>query len=159
MLEELQRRNYSPSTSRGYILAVKQYAEYFNKSPEQLGAEDVRRFQLHLLNEKKLASGTVEMRMSALRFLTRRLLAVDENTVAFRWKDYAHYSKQRMMELTHHEFLRRFLQHVLRAAFLASAISAGSPIASATHYSLSVGISWNVSRLLQPDKIEGEPAV
>jgi integrase/recombinase XerD len=62
MLEELQRRNYSPSTSRGYILAVKQFAEYFNVSPEQLGAEDVRRFQLHLLNEKKLAPGTVEMR-------------------------------------------------------------------------------------------------
>jgi integrase/recombinase XerD len=74
MLEELQRRNYSPSTSRGYILAVKQYAEYFNKSPEQLGAEDVRRFQLYLLNEKKLASGTVEMRMSALRFLYKKTL-------------------------------------------------------------------------------------
>jgi site-specific recombinase XerD len=74
MLEELQRRNYSPSTSRGYILAVKQFAEYFNKSPEQLGAEDVRRFQLYLLNEKKLASGTVEMRMSALRFLYKKTL-------------------------------------------------------------------------------------
>src|SRR3954470_4748890 len=74
MLEELQRRNYSPSTSRGYILAVRQFAEYFNVSPEQLGAEDVRRFQLHLLNEKKLAPGTVEMRMSALRFLYRKTL-------------------------------------------------------------------------------------
>lgn len=74
MLEELRRRNYSPSTTRGYILAVRQFAEYFNVSPEQLGAEDVRRFQLHLLNEKKLAPGTVEMRMSALRFLYRKTL-------------------------------------------------------------------------------------
>jgi integrase/recombinase XerD len=74
MLEELQRRNYSPSTTRGYILAVKQFAEYFHMSPEQLGAEEVRRFQLHLLNEKKLAAGTVEMRMSALRFLFKKTL-------------------------------------------------------------------------------------
>ena len=74
MLEELQRRNYSPATTRGYILAVKQFAEYFGKSPEQLGAEEVRRFQLYLLNHKKLAPGTVEMRMSALRFLYKKTL-------------------------------------------------------------------------------------
>lgn len=74
MLEELQRRNYSSATTRGYILAVKQFAEHFGKSPEQLGAEEVRRFQLYLLNEKKLAPGTVEMRMSALRFLYKKTL-------------------------------------------------------------------------------------
>jgi integrase len=74
MLEELQRRNYSPATTRGYILAVKQFAEYFGKSPDQLGPEEVRRYQLYLLNEKKLAPGTVEIRMSALRFLYRKTL-------------------------------------------------------------------------------------
>src|SRR5947208_1138580 len=42
----------------------------------------------------------------------RRLLSVDEDNVSFRWKDYAHHSKQRAMSLTHEEFLRRFLQHV-----------------------------------------------
>jgi hypothetical protein len=35
---------------------------------------EVRRFQLHLLNEKKLAPGTVEIRMSALRFFYRKTL-------------------------------------------------------------------------------------
>jgi hypothetical protein len=52
MLEELQRRNYSQATIRGYILAVKQFAEYFHKSPDLLGAEEVRQFQLYLLNDK-----------------------------------------------------------------------------------------------------------
>ena len=74
MLEELQRRNYSASTMRGYILAVKQLAEYFHKSPDKLGAEDVRRYQLYLLNDKKLAPGTVEIRMSAIRFLYKKTL-------------------------------------------------------------------------------------
>ena len=74
MLEELQRRNYSPATTRGYILAVKQFADYFRKSPEQLGGEEIRQFQLHLLREKKLAPGTVEGRMSALRFLYKKTL-------------------------------------------------------------------------------------
>ena len=59
VLEELQRRNYSPATTRGYIHAIKQFAEYFGKSPEQLGGEEIRRFELHLLREKKLAPGTV----------------------------------------------------------------------------------------------------
>lgn len=74
LLEEIQRRNYSPSTARGYVIAVKQFAEYFGKSPDQLGAEHLRRFQLYLLQEKKLASGTVEMRMSALRFFFKKTL-------------------------------------------------------------------------------------
>jgi hypothetical protein len=42
-----------------------------------------------------------------------RLLSVDDNSVSFRWKDYAHHSKCRMMTLPHEEFLRRLVQHVL----------------------------------------------
>ena len=46
-----------------------------------------------------------------------RLLSVDDDQVCFRWKDYAHHSKHRAMALTHEEFLRRFLQHVLPRGF------------------------------------------
>jgi len=69
MLEELQRRNYSQTTIESYIFGVKEFAEYFGKSPALLGAEDVRQYQLYLINEKKLAPQTVKVRMSALRFL------------------------------------------------------------------------------------------
>src|SRR5438128_5318504 len=74
MLEELQRRNYDQATTHSYIFAVKQFAEYFGMSPEKLGAEEIRRYQLYLLNDKKYAPGTVEIRMSALRFLYKKTL-------------------------------------------------------------------------------------
>ncbi len=47
-----------------------------------------------------------------------RLIAFTDGKVTFRWKDYAHGSKQRLMTLTAEEFLRRFLQHVLPPRFV-----------------------------------------
>ena len=35
VLDELQRRNYAKDTARAYVLAIKQFAEYFGKSPER----------------------------------------------------------------------------------------------------------------------------
>jgi hypothetical protein len=46
-----------------------------------------------------------------------RLAEVTDTHVTFRWKDYAHHSKRRLMTLTHEEFLRRFLLHVLPRGF------------------------------------------
>ena len=46
-----------------------------------------------------------------------RLLSVSASEVRFRWKDYAHGSKQRTMTLASEEFLRRFVQHVLPRGF------------------------------------------
>ena len=55
MLEEFQRRNYSSETIRGYIFAVRELAEHYNKSPEQMGVEELRHYQVHLLQKRKLA--------------------------------------------------------------------------------------------------------
>jgi hypothetical protein len=46
-----------------------------------------------------------------------RLVDVTDAQVTFRWKDYAQHNKRRTMTLTHEEFLRRFLQHVLPKGF------------------------------------------
>jgi Putative transposase/Transposase zinc-binding domain len=47
-----------------------------------------------------------------------RLVHVADGNVTFRWKDYAHKSKQRLMTLTAGEFLRRFLLHTLPRGFV-----------------------------------------
>ena len=46
-----------------------------------------------------------------------RLVEITDTHVSFRLKDYAHRSKRRVMTLSHEEFLRRFLQHVLPRGF------------------------------------------
>src|SRR6202140_1357703 len=74
MLEDLQRRNYNPDTIRGYVLAVEQFANHFDKSPESMGVEEAGQFQLHLLREKKLSLGTIALRLGALRFLYKKTL-------------------------------------------------------------------------------------
>jgi integrase/recombinase XerD len=59
MLEELQRRNYSDSTARGYLHAVAAFAKHFAKTPDQLGPDHLRRYQAYLLKKRKLTVGTV----------------------------------------------------------------------------------------------------
>jgi hypothetical protein len=47
----------------------------------------------------------------------RRLLALEEGRVTFRWKDYAHGNRQRLMILDAVEFIRRFLLPILPTGF------------------------------------------
>jgi len=74
MLEELQRRNYSKSTTRYYLQAVGSFARHFGKSPDKLGPDELRSYQAYLLRERKLAVGSVIARVAALRFFFIRTL-------------------------------------------------------------------------------------
>jgi len=59
MLEEIQRRNYSHRTARTYVRIVRDFAEYFHQPPDKLGPEQIRQYQAHLFQTKKLAPATV----------------------------------------------------------------------------------------------------
>jgi integrase/recombinase XerD len=74
MLEELQRRNLSPITTRIYLHAVEEFALYFNQSPDQLGLEHIRQYQAHLFADRKLDAISVAQQVSALRFLFLKTL-------------------------------------------------------------------------------------
>lgn len=74
MLEELQRRNYSPNTIRVYLLTVEDLARYFGKRPDQLSQEHLREYQLYLLKKRKLTPATVVGRIAALRFFFVKVL-------------------------------------------------------------------------------------
>src|SRR5512138_1931457 len=68
MLEELERRNFSQSTTRSYIRTVEDFARHFHRSPDQLGPQHVREYQAYLFTKRKLAANTVILHLAALRF-------------------------------------------------------------------------------------------
>jgi integrase/recombinase XerD len=77
MTEDMQVRNLALNTQTSYVQQVSLFARYFNKSPEQLGPDDIRTYQVYLTNEKKLAPGSVLIAVAALRFLYKTSLKRD----------------------------------------------------------------------------------
>jgi integrase/recombinase XerD len=69
MLEDMQIRNLSENTQSTYLLQVALFARHFGKSPQLLGAEDIRTYQIYLTKEKQLAPSSIIIATAALRFL------------------------------------------------------------------------------------------
>ena len=67
--EDMQVRNLAPNTQQSYVQQISLFARHFRKSPELLGPEDIRAYQVYLTNEKKLAPGSITIAVAALRFL------------------------------------------------------------------------------------------
>ena len=59
MLEELQRRHYSHRTAKTYTRIVQDFAQHFHSSPNKLGPEQIRQYQAHLFQVKKLTLAIV----------------------------------------------------------------------------------------------------
>src|SRR6266446_9605486 len=69
MIEDMQIRNLSVHTQAAYVLQVSLFARHFSKSPELLGPEQIRAYQIYLTNERKLATKSILLAIVALRFL------------------------------------------------------------------------------------------
>ena len=74
MREELVRRNYAETTIRTYLRRSRSSGAMRKKRLDHLGPDDIRRYQVALLEDKRLAVGTVALRISALRFLYLKVL-------------------------------------------------------------------------------------
>lgn len=74
MLEELQRRNYAPTTVKAYIRIVQEFAQYFQQPPHHLGPHHLRQYQAYLFQDRKLEAGTVQQQVAALRFFYGKTL-------------------------------------------------------------------------------------
>src|SRR5450432_3611002 len=70
MIEDMTARNLSEGTQHGYIRSVRACSQYCRRAPTKLTFEDVRRFQLHLM-ESGLAPASVNGAMVGLRFFFR----------------------------------------------------------------------------------------
>jgi integrase/recombinase XerD len=77
MTEDMQVRNLALNTQMSYVQQVSVFARHFNKSPEMLGPEEIRAYQVYLTNEKKLAPSSILTAVGALRFLYKVSLKKD----------------------------------------------------------------------------------
>ena len=67
MIEDMTVRNLSPATQRSYLHAVAKFSRFFGRSPDRLGLEDVRAFQVHLVSTG-ISWPSLNQTVCALRF-------------------------------------------------------------------------------------------
>jgi site-specific recombinase XerD len=71
MTQDMQIRNLSPRTIECYTYHVACFAKHFGRSPDQLGPEEVRAYQVYLVQQKKASWASFNQTVCALRFLYR----------------------------------------------------------------------------------------
>ena len=72
--DELVRRHYATTTRESYLKILKAFHRYSGKRLDHVGPDDLRRYQVYLLEERRLAVGTVVAQLAALRFFYLRVL-------------------------------------------------------------------------------------
>ncbi len=77
MLDDMRIRNLAAETQTSYLRQVAKFARYHGQSPELLGPEDIRTYQLHLIDDRQLAPTSVAGTVAALRFLYQVTLKRD----------------------------------------------------------------------------------
>lgn len=76
MIEDLRIRNLSPRTQETYLWHVQKFAEYFGKSPALLGPDELRAYQVYLVECKKASWSHFNQAVCALRFVYHKTLRV-----------------------------------------------------------------------------------
>jgi integrase/recombinase XerD len=74
MIGDLKLRNFSENTIHTYTRIVEDFAGFFHRSPDRLGPEEIRKYLLHAIDEKKLAWSTYQVHRAALKFIYTKTL-------------------------------------------------------------------------------------
>ncbi|MDB5821772.1 MAG: int [Herminiimonas sp.] len=132
MLEDMSIRNLAENTQISYIRQVVAYAAHFHRSPEELGPEDVRAYQLYLMQTRKLTPSSIGIATGALRFLYKVTLKRDWTVeeIPMPKKPF------RLPVILSREEVTRFLESVdslKHRTLLMTAYAAGLRISEATH--------------------------
>jgi integrase/recombinase XerD len=69
MIDDMTIRNLAPGTIEAYVQAVAAFAKHFGKSPDILGPEEVRAYQIHLVKGRKVSWSFFNRAVCALKFL------------------------------------------------------------------------------------------
>lgn len=132
MIDDMQIRNFAIGTQEAYIRAIANFAKHFGCSPERLGPEEIRAYQVHLIEEKQVGWGTFNTAVSALRFFYHTTLAKD-------WRidliPYPHRERKLPVVLSMEEVQRFFsaIPSLRQRAMLVTAYAAGLRVSEVAH--------------------------
>jgi len=76
LAEDMTIRNLAPSTIEAYTYHARRFADFIEKPLDRATVEDVRTFQLYLIQQKKLAYSSFNQAVCALRFLYTHTIRV-----------------------------------------------------------------------------------
>ena len=132
MLEDMGIRNLAENTQAAYLQQIAAYSRYFNRSPDQLGPEEIRTYQLYLMEVRALTPSSICVATGALRFLykvtLKRTWAVEEIPMPKR--------PRKLPEILSPEEVMHFLNAITNhkhRAILMTAYAAGLRVSEATH--------------------------
>jgi hypothetical protein len=151
MFEDMQLRNLASKTQSNYIHYISGLAKFHMTSPEHLGFEEIRDYQLYLINERRYSAESVNQFVSAVKFLygttlempwpegtlmrmrvPQRLpviLSPEEGSEACPWSMVQSRARQRAVRMNE-SVIPTFVRAPFRTYRLASFFRATGPIAS-----------------------------
>ena len=83
MIEDMQLRGFAEKTQDAYLLAVRQLAKHYRKSPDQIDEEELRQYFLFLKNEKHAARNTCTIALCGIKFFFQHTLGREWKTFEF----------------------------------------------------------------------------
>jgi len=83
MIEDMQLRGFALRTQEAYLLAVRQLARYYNKSPDLVTEEELRGYFLYLKNIKHAARNTCTIALCGIKFFCQHTLGREWKTFDF----------------------------------------------------------------------------
>jgi site-specific recombinase XerD len=132
MATDLRLRNYSEKTIQVYLGHVGRFARHFGRSPGALGAEEIRKYQQYLAEEKRVSPSFHIQVVSALRFLYR--ITLDRQEIIERIV-YPRPSRKLPVVLSREEVARllRLVSNRKHQTLLTTAYAAGLRVSELTH--------------------------
>jgi integrase/recombinase XerD len=136
MTEDLKVRNRSPRTIKTYIAQVAKFAQHFGKSPELLGPEEIRQYQVYLVDERHVSWSHFNQAVCALRFFYRHTLGRDWAVAHI---PFPRQPKRLPVVLSQDEVIRLFdaCRSLKLRAMLMTAYGAGLRLSEVTHLQVS----------------------
>jgi integrase/recombinase XerD len=132
MLAELQLRGITPRTQTAYLREVANLENYFNKSPEELGEEEVKEYLVHLLEDRGLSSGTYKYYAAGIKFLYRTTLNREEVVEKIKYPK-AKIKLPVVLDLSEVRALLSVMENLKHRAVLTITYSAGLRVSETAH--------------------------